>query len=698
MTEELELSTQASATLPRELRDFLIRFSIALHRFGMYPEGHPSLPPTVEQVVGLLADLLFAKPTLSLGVARSQLVIEGLATDPKNPVLLELASRLHRHHLGAITFDRGVTNQELLEFLRLLARDPDRGSGPLGLDPEFRKMRWPHVAAYALDYERLRFLEGEQHADETEQARATRTRSAQLWLGLARAALATSALDEALSADEEEELVNAEPEAVAKAIDSRRKDSAYDQVIVGYMLQIADELKTGQTQESTGLRRRVSELVSALDRGTLGRLLNMGGDAAQRRRFLLSASEGMAVDAVVDLVEAAGTAGDETVSNSLLRMLQKLAQHAERGGGRRRSMADESIRAQIRRLVEGWALTDPNPGSYGRALQRMSMAAPAFVASSDAKFAAEPRRLIEMALELDTVGEPVERAVDALADRGELPWVLAALRLAYAPKAVEALRRRIARPERIAAVLAEEPIDYTLLDELIAAIGAFAADPLLDALAEAEAASTRRALIQRLTNLGPSIEDAILKRLDDPRWYVVRNLIGLVSELPRLPAAFDPWTFLKHQDGRVRREAMRLLLRDDASRDRAIIAGLRDPDDQMVRLALTASTDRCPEAAMPLIVTRATSGSNTDQRVTAIRVLGRSSDPAVLPVLLQVTAPKRGFLGEKPPAKTPEYLAALEVLQRFASDPKAARALAMAARSRDPEIVRAAGRAPAVSE
>jgi hypothetical protein len=242
VTEEQGLPSQTSATLPRELRDVLISFSIALHRFGMYPEGHPSLPPTVEQVVGLLADLLFAKPTLSLGVARSQLVIEGLATDPKNPVLLELASRLHRHHLGALTFDRGVTEDELLEFLRMLARDPDRGSGPLGLDPEFRKVRWPHVAAYPLDYERLRFLEGEEHDRETEQARAKRTRSAQLWLGLARAALATSVLDDALSAEEEEELLNAAPDAVAKAIDNRRKDSAYDQVIVGYMLQIADEL------------------------------------------------------------------------------------------------------------------------------------------------------------------------------------------------------------------------------------------------------------------------------------------------------------------------------------------------------------------------------------------------------------------------------------------------------------------------
>jgi hypothetical protein len=690
VTASPEPTGQASTSLSRELRDFLIRFSIALHRFGMYPEGHPSLAPTVEQVTGLLAELLYAKPTLSLGVARTQLVIEGVATDPKHPVLLELATRLHRHHLGALSFERGIVPEELQEFLLLVAQDPDRGGGPLGLDQEFRKRRWPHLAAYPLDYERLRFMEGETPADETEQARATRTRSAQLWLGLARAALAAGTAEDALSREEEEELLNAAPETVARAIDSRGRDNAYDQVIVGYMLQIADELKSGQTQESTALRRRISDLVSSLDRGTLGRLLTMGGDAAQRRRFLLSASEGMAVDAVVDLVEAAGSAGDETVSHSLLRVLQKLAQHAERGGGRRRIIADESIRDQIRALVRGWSLRDPNPGAYGKALQRMSLAAPVFVASSEAQFAPEPRRLVEMGLELDTVAEPVRRAVDALVDRGDLPWVLETLRFAYAPTAVDAMRRRVARPEQIAMVLARDPIDYALLDELIAAVNVEAADPLLDALAEADAASTRRALISRLTALGPGIVPAILKRLDDPRWYVVRNLIGLIAELPHLPERFDAWVFVKHADGRVRREAMRLLLRDPATRDRALVAGLRDTDDQMVRLALTAAAERCPEGAVPLVVPRALSGSNTDQRVTAIRVLGAVHDVAARSALLQITAPRRGMFGEKPPPKTPEYLAALAALHLHAAEPKVAAALARAQRSRDPEIARAA--------
>jgi hypothetical protein len=48
------------------------------------------------------------------------------------------------------------------------------------------------------------------------------------------------------------------------------------------------------------------------------------------------------------------------------------------------------------------------------------------------------------------------------------------------------------------------------------------------------------------------------------------------------------------------------------------------------------------------------------------------------------------MFGEKPPGRTPEYLAALAALQHHADDPRVAAVLAQAQRSRDPEVARAA--------
>src|SRR5437879_1962613 len=143
-------------------------------------------------------------------------------------------------------------------------------------------------------------------------------RGAQLWVGLARAALTAQAGDDRPTPTE--------PAVIARAIDEhpRSDAAAYDQVIVGYLLQIADELKTAGSAEAVALRRRTSRLIRALKPETLQRLVEMGGDFVQRRQFVYDSTDGMAVDAVLDIVQAAADSSHQTISHSLVRMLSKL--------------------------------------------------------------------------------------------------------------------------------------------------------------------------------------------------------------------------------------------------------------------------------------------------------------------------------------------------------------------------------------
>lgn len=106
-----------SATLSKELTDFLIEFSIGLHKNAIYPPGHPLLENATGELSARLAALLRERSALSLGVARHQLIIQGVAMDESNPILHELANRLHRHHLGAVRFSVGVTEDELPDVL-----------------------------------------------------------------------------------------------------------------------------------------------------------------------------------------------------------------------------------------------------------------------------------------------------------------------------------------------------------------------------------------------------------------------------------------------------------------------------------------------------------------------------------------------------------------------------------------------------
>jgi len=710
------------AALSRELSDFLIEFSIALHKHSMYPGGHPTLGPASEGVARRLDGLLAERGSLSLGVARDQLVIEGVATDPRHPVLKDLAERLHRHHLGAVSFTRGVGGQEIDESLKLLAVDAGRvGAEPLGLKPLKEIASWPHIRLYPVTFDRLQLLDGEEGEEKGEGAEkaasATSAKSALLWVGLARAALASeevakpapaaakppepsapltdAEIEKALDAVEpaaELTAAEAKPEVVARAIESHERGTAYDQVIVGYMLQIADELKTAGGSGAIALKKRMSRLIGALDQNTLSRLLDMGGDLTQRRQFLLDASQGMAVDAVVDLVRAASGKG-APISRSMLRMLTKLGYHTERGPAAARVIAETNLREQVAELVQGWALADPNPEGYAAALEKMATASPALLAPGEAQYAAEPLRVLEMACEAGASGDGVTRAMDQLIAAGQLSVALDVIgRARRATVATDAIAARAVTPETLRLTLAAQPVDFTLVDRMVALMDDSAAEPMLDTLAESEARQVRRALLDRLLKLGPALGPHLLPRLGDERWYVVRNLLHLAAELPSAPEGLNAAQYAQHADMRVRREALRVQFKDPAVRTRAICTALADEDPRVRRLALSAAAEgKCPEAAVPLVVALATGDDDSALRVAAVRTLAAEGGRLSLDALLRLTDMRRSLLGAiKPVSDEPEFMAALGALGRFVSDRRARERLEQAVASKDAAVVKVA--------
>ena len=219
----------------RELSEFLVELSIALHKHAMYPAGHPSLGPAAARVTERAERLLEDRPTIAFGVARHQLIIDGVATDPDQPVLRRLAEGLHRHHLGAISILSGIDVDEVASALRALAEELEPGGIPLGLAPAGQVPNWPHLRLHPLTFDRLELVDDEGEPSGSDGK--ANARAAQLWIGLASAAIASDA-PEAIDA------AAAEPAEVAKAIDQHEGAVAYDQVIVGYLLQIADELKS----------------------------------------------------------------------------------------------------------------------------------------------------------------------------------------------------------------------------------------------------------------------------------------------------------------------------------------------------------------------------------------------------------------------------------------------------------------------
>jgi hypothetical protein len=626
-----------------------------------------------------MTSLLEGRESVTLGVARHRLVIESVTTDPNNALLRDLAHRLHRHRIASIQLTRGATLEEVEGVLAALSEDPQRGRGPIG-----RRLEtvgpWQHIRLRAMGFDKFTLQAGKSSGAATEGSAAERD----AWVELARLALSTEPGDEAAD--------DADPLVVAEAIGQKAGEVAYDRVVLGYLSKVAEEMSGRKSAGEDQLGQRLSRMIEALDPDTLRRLLETGADTAGRRKFALNASQILAADAVMEVVQAAAQATNQTISHNLLRLLHKLAHHAEEGSVQVRAKADGALRNNVARLIGDWELEDPNPTRYTAILEGMVRSSP-----DDAGVAAdggcEPEVVVRMALELGCIGPAVYAAANALLARRKLGQIAELLETLPHTAASEALWRHVATPEQLDFELRNMPMDHQAVAILVKRIGAAAADSLLDRLATADDRSTRATVLKQLLGLGPSVGSLAMARLANAPWYVQRNILVLIGRLGHWPEGFTPVAYTATSDSRIRREAIKLLLESPAHTDEGILLGLRDPDDGIAGLAATAALEACPPAALPLLERVTVNPERSPElRAITLRILARTRAPEALRLLLALALTRRFWFARRLAPKSPLLISALAALaSQWRDDPSAIQVLDLARQHSDPEI-RAAAR------
>ncbi|MBN2247088.1 MAG: HEAT repeat domain-containing protein [Coriobacteriia bacterium] len=176
---------------------------------------------------------------------------------------------------------------------------------------------------------------------------------------------------------------------------------------------------------------------------------------------------------------------------------------------------------------------------------------------------------------------------------------------------------------------------------LMRLLGGRTIDPLLEVLADEPDMTARKSLVDLISTLAPGHIGELGIKLNDPRWYVVRNVVSILgatrdrSVLPLLART------LRHNDVRVRRETVRAVagVRDKLAGE-MLTAALSDEDPQNVGLAARyLGTLGIQEAAPQLAaVARGEGRGNRDTgaRVEAIEALGRLGTPEAAEALRDV--------------------------------------------------------------
>jgi hypothetical protein len=679
----------AGGTITQERLELLTELAVAVQKNAIYPSTHPLIIAAVGRLAERLAAQLEHTPLLAIGIAKQQLIIEGVATDQDKPILRELAHRLHRHQIGAMRFSRGLQRDELAEFLGTIAIEVGRTDKPLGLAGPEVLHRWPHARLFPLTFDQLELIDHEGTGgpgfEESDEDREARTEAAQLWIGLARAALLRDAVAT---------LPTTDPDAVARALDETSGDRVYDQVVVGYMLQIADELRNDRGRSTEALRKRVSRLVRGMKPSTLQRLLTMGGDALQRAEFLHNASNVLSPEAVLDVVTAASEVAGQTISHGFTRLLTKLAMHtrsADEAAGQR---ADRALREQVQRLISSWELEDPNPEAYSTALESISRNR-LTTAERPTPGLIEPERILQISLEVGVTGAQTRQAFTELRSRTDALPLLDLLDAGPPGETREILLSRLLTPAFLRELAEREPIPLRAIERVAPRVGAGGADVLIDAL---EAAPDRHggSIVDLLVAMGETAATAIHARLESIQPGALRHLLHAIDLLGAQVGEFNPARYASHRDVGVRREAIKMMLRRDDLREQALLAAFADADERIVGVALGSALRTCPASAAPVLVRRVEDERlSADLRARAIRALAVTGSVEGMRWIARY-AVRRHWLFKTPRLreKSPQVLSSITALaSHWSSAPEAIEVLALVARSTDAEI-RAAANIP----
>lgn len=628
--------------------DVLLEMSIGIHRHAMYPTGHPSLSPVAAELLARLDRAFGADGFLRLGVLRDRFIEGESHSDPRHPILSELAARIHDHEVAWLEFRRGVAAGELRSLLGLLAAEIGRGARPLGTLPADKRPEWPHITVEALHYDALVLAENGATAG---------SGSAELWESMLRSASGASRTDPDRPAGE----------ALAAAVREGSDDALQMSLVAGYLAPLLESLSREPTSGAGGdaeVREELAGFLTALGPEARAELLRTGGDAAWRMDLVRAASRSLDLEGLLGLVDAAAAASGKPISNSMTRLLTKMATHEAGDDPASRRRADESVRENVISLLRDWTLADPNPDAYSGVLDALSRGEggqkPTLPDPSQAEVAL---RVLTVSVEVGHWTHRSEAALRAVLDAGRLGDVYRIVDGLASMPGVDPLRGALREPVWVRRAVSSETLESAGVARLALEAGPRAIPALMDGLIAGRTRETRRTLFDTLAHLGAPVIPEIEARLPTPHWFVARNLLSLLAVLPEQPSSIDILQYLRHDDRRVRRAAFPVAIRDPERAEAALLTALGDRDERVAQLALLHLDRAATDAVIRAVVSRVVlAGRSAELRVLGVRALRGRTEPLVRDALVELAT--RGL--NAPPAHARAggalALAALQVL------------------------------------
>ena len=654
MAEELREKLPLDAKL---LSDAVIELNISRRSVGIYPPEHPIIKSAINRADQHLQKLFELRAGITLGIAKDSLIVDEYTLDRGNPVFKEFAKTLHARNIAAITFSTGMKQAELVRLHEIITAQ----DGPIGNElAELAKRDIAHVTLIPIDMKNFFFIEGGQRDEAA---------GGGIWENYIY-----GILEGKLSEDDGPGMLAIPVDTVADAVNTafseKSSEESYDRVITAYMRkkdesrmskEVFDKFFSFLDRLRPEIKRQFLTRTGSRLSADIGKVENiiseMTPESFQKIAGLFTEHASFIPTTLKNLIDK--LASIKQVKTSYFDFFYQqsaVLDDIEIGDDVIKLFGEDHFHAYVNK-------------EYQQELERMLAAktgdrTAVSLFSEECEEAAIDTAALDIMLELlyadfltsEDYLKLVTRLSDFMnvfVDTGRFEEILEAyntlsshaLNGKFTHEAASTVEYFFHSPEFVSRLVAAFSIwgrrEREGAVRLARALRRSVTDPLLDALAEEQDPSMRKFLLSLLEGIGSDVIPHAVKRLDDDRWYVTRNMLSLIRNCNGKKEAEKIRRLVKHQNAEVRIEALRTLL-SFGTPDAVpyLKAGLQSEEPGMRQGAIKLAGNFRVRDAVPYLITlvakRDLFGAEALYKRDIVRSLGEIGDSKAIDALLKI--------------------------------------------------------------
>ncbi len=652
------------------LSEAIIELNISARNVSIYPEDHPSIEKTINKVHELLQKLFEIRSSITLAVAKDTLIVDHHYLDKKNPVYKEFALALFNLGIAFVTFFSGLKKEEIINFHKIITSKKDEIEAAGGMMKALEDRKIINIQVSLIDYSAFHPVDGNDGSGENA------TTKENVWetfvYGLLEGRLAEKN-------DEVKHLDMIPPDKLAalinRALPDKSKQETYDRVITSYLRKTSDA-RRNKGESFTRFLKFIDGLKPSLKKQFLSGTFNfMSVDSGYAEEILSQLSTDNLLTILQQINEQ-----DAYIPPQLKSLLEKFSklkgvEQPSSGSPDIEFFSDDGIVDDIQIDLESLKLfAESETGSYISAdyqgeidaivstdfngsersdLQEMervfdnryldSYALDVYIEllNSDViqpedfgRFVEKLKEMADLFLEKGEYRE-VASIYSVMLHHSSGPFQDDALKMLSWMNSGNFVQRVLWSFRTMGRKYRDEAVELSL------SFGEAIVPHMVEALIEETSQSTRKFLMTILSKLGRSVIREAKKKLEDNRWYTIRNMIILFRECNAVEEIDTIRELCAHTNVKVGLEAVRTLLHFEAPDVSTYLAPYLQSNNLYIRdRAIVLAGAYKIKASVPILLELLHRKEAIEkvftQKIPIVKALASIGDPSAIPSLIDI--------------------------------------------------------------